>query len=81
MKLTYRGITYEKEPVTFEMKSEKIVGKYRGICWAQPKLKGMLLPEAIRKLKYRGIYYIQAVWGKPIDVTKQRYGAKHLSYK
>ncbi|NEO73806.1 DUF4278 domain-containing protein [Moorena sp. SIO3H5] len=77
MKFTYRGITYENEPVTFEMKSEKIVGKYRGVRWRQPKLNGVLLPEAIGKLKYRGAYYLHVVWGKPIDFTKQGYGVKY----
>lgn len=59
MKLSYRGIKYEREPVDFEMRQGEVVGQYRGQQWnveyAYPR--HIPVPQASLDLKYRGISY------------------------
>ncbi|MFQ4142816.1 DUF4278 domain-containing protein [Chlorogloeopsis sp. ULAP02] len=78
MKLTYRGVDYEHNPLTVELTPEEIGGKYRGATWERRYPRHIPVPQPVAELKYRGVpYHI----GDPLDVEammhrKQRTGSK-----
>lgn len=57
MKLTYRGVSYEYQPIALETETGKLGGKYRGRDWRFRNLKKppILMPRA--ELTYRGVKY------------------------
>jgi Domain of unknown function (DUF4278) len=57
MKLSYRGVNYEKEQPTLEMNEGEIGGKYRGRDWhyRYPRHIPQLEPKYYRQ--YRGVAY------------------------
>jgi hypothetical protein len=57
MKLTYRGVSYEYQPIAMETEAGKMGGKYRGRDWRFRNLKKppVLMPSA--DLTYRGVKY------------------------
>lgn len=57
MKLSYRGINYEKELPILEMNDGEIGGKYRGQNWREryPRHIPQLQPKLYRQ--YRGVAY------------------------
>lgn len=57
MRLSYRGVNYEKEQPTLEMNEGEIGGKYRGRDWnyRYPRHIPQLQPKYYRQ--YRGIAY------------------------
>ncbi len=57
MKLTYRGIKYETEPATLEIREGKIGGTYRGVPWRFHHLRHIPEPLPIENLRWRGISY------------------------
>ncbi|WP_421658783.1 DUF4278 domain-containing protein [Leptothermofonsia sp. ETS-13] len=57
MKLSYRGVNYEYQPLTLEVTENEILGKYRGVNWRCHTLNEMPVPQADRVLKYRGVAY------------------------
>jgi hypothetical protein len=58
MKLTYRGISYEYQPVTLETTStEEVTGKYRGQDWRFRNLKKPPIIMPVNGLTYRGVSY------------------------
>lgn len=58
MKLTYRGVSYEHEPVTLEtLPIEEVAGKYRGRDWRFRNLQKHPIMMPVTGLKYRGVSY------------------------
>lgn len=57
MKLTYRGVTYEREPTTLECCEGEIAGQYRGQDWQYhyPRHIPQIPPKLFRQ--YRGVSY------------------------
>jgi hypothetical protein len=57
MKYTYRGVTYEKEPLSLEVTEGEIGGTYRGQAWRHryPRHIPELKPQPY--LQYRGVAY------------------------
>jgi hypothetical protein len=55
MKLSYRGISYEYTPLTFETTEGKVGGKYRGIEWRLRKPKNFNALQLSPRLKYRRV--------------------------
>jgi hypothetical protein len=57
MKLSYRGVHYEQDPLTLAVNEGEIGGKYRGQDWKrhQPRHIPQLQPKLYRQ--YRGIAY------------------------
>lgn len=57
MKLNYRGVTYNRQPLTLEVTEGEIAGKYRGQEWhhTYPRHIPNLQPKL--HLQYRGIHY------------------------
>ncbi len=58
MKLSYRGVNYELNPVFIEVNESEIVGKYRGLPIRMTSVYRETIPQSIRKLTYRGNNYI-----------------------
>jgi hypothetical protein len=57
MKLSYRGVNYEYQPLTLEVTEGEILGKYRGVNWRCHTLNEIPIPQPDRVLKYRGVAY------------------------
>jgi hypothetical protein len=59
MKLTYRGVSYDYNPVSIETTEAEVAGKYRSRDWRFRNLKKppVLVPTA--NLTYRGVAYHQ----------------------
>lgn len=57
MKLTYRGISYDYNPVNVEVSSSETVGKYRGLDVRFRNPKRALVLNTNLDLKYRGVAY------------------------
>lgn len=67
MKLTYRGIQYEYAPLTVEVTSEGVCGKYRGAEWKCHHSEYTPVTDHAVELKYRGAAYYS---GNPEEVEK-----------
>jgi hypothetical protein len=75
MKLVYRGVRYEHEPVTLAVREGEVGGKYRGQVWRQHTLAEAPAPQPIRQLIYRGVPYTTGTIVQPAvtpEVTPQR---------
>lgn len=57
MKLCYRGVSYEHNPLTLEVTEEEIAGKYRGQTWKRRNPRYPLALKPKPHLKYRGVSY------------------------
>ncbi|NEQ69835.1 MAG: DUF4278 domain-containing protein [Symploca sp. SIO2D2] len=57
MKLTYRGIQYQTEPATLEIREGEIGGTYRGSPWRVHYLRHIPEPTPVHNLTWRGISY------------------------
>lgn len=57
MKLTYRGISYDYNPVNVETSESETVGKYRGLDVRFRNPKKALVLNTNLDLKYRGVAY------------------------
>ncbi|NJM73130.1 MAG: DUF4278 domain-containing protein [Scytonema sp. RU_4_4] len=65
MKLTYRGVSYEHNPLTLEPTTHEISGKYRGATWKHNYPRHIPQTQPTAELKYRGVsYYV----GDPLQV-------------
>ncbi len=61
MKLKYRGISYEYEPITLEtVPTKEVTGKYRGANWFLKILQKAPITMPVKGLKYRGVSYDKA---------------------
>lgn len=72
MKLSYRGVSYDNEPLNLEMKEGDISGKYRGQDWKYhyPRHIPQLQPKLYRQ--YRGVAYsTPAISSKGYPVSTQ----------
>ena len=57
MKLTYRGLAYEYNPIPVKVNPGETVGKYRGVTWRRYELKSVPTSQSFAQLKYRGVPY------------------------
>lgn len=57
MKLCYRGVSYEREPLTLEVTEGEIVGKYRGQTWHYHYPRHVPPVQSKTHLTYRGLSY------------------------
>jgi len=57
MKLSYRGISYEYNPLEVETTQSGVAGKYRGLDWRFRHLNKSPMLQPSDNLKYRGIIY------------------------
>ncbi|NEP57988.1 MAG: DUF4278 domain-containing protein [Symploca sp. SIO2G7] len=57
MKFSYRGIQYQTEPATLEIREGEIGGTYRGLPWRFNYLSHIPEPPPVHNLTWRGISY------------------------
>ena len=57
MQLTYRGVKYDYNPPTVELKATDEVGKFRGVDIRFRTVKRNPVQQPILDLKYRGVAY------------------------
>ncbi|HAX85169.1 MAG TPA: hypothetical protein DCY91_02645 [Cyanobacteria bacterium UBA11370] len=57
MKLAYRGVSYETQPLTLEVTEGEIGGMYRGQTWKVHKHQSLNRGQVPLQLSYRGIPY------------------------
>jgi len=57
MKLTYRGVTYDYNPVTVKTETAEVAGKYRGLDWRFRNLENPPTLQPSANLTYRGVKY------------------------
>lgn len=69
MKLIYRGINYEYNPLV-ETGESKLGGKFRGLDWRFHNIKKPLLLQPPVNLTYRGVSYANRLTATP-ESTKQ----------
>ena len=76
MKLTYRGVNYEPNPLTLEPTANEISGNYRGGTWKRNYPRHIPQTQPTAELKYRGVsHYI----GDPLQVELMILCKKHSS--
>ena len=59
MKLSFRGISYNHDPVTLETTNTEIEGTYRGIHWKNHPYAKSRHGHGFKNMTYRGIHYLQ----------------------
>ena len=59
MRLSYRGVSYESNPLTLEVTEGEIQGKYRGASWKCHTLAEVQIPQAPQRLKNQNSVYSQ----------------------
>lgn len=59
MRLSYRGVSYESNPLTLEVTEGEIQGKYRGASWKCHTLAEAQIPQAPQRLKNQNSVYSQ----------------------
>ena len=57
MKLSYRGISYEYNPLKVTTTQSGVAGKYRGLDWRFRNLDKSPVLQPSANLKYRGVAY------------------------
>ncbi len=76
MKLSYRGVEYNYQPVSIEVTEPELIGQYRGRSCYRTHLASMPVPQPSHLLKYRGVAYRSGVVAdqaaampEPVSVT------------
>ncbi len=69
MKLTYRGVSYEYEPIAVATETGQVGGKYRGRDWRFRNLKKPPILMPVGNLTYRGVRYNRVSDGIAIVTT------------
>ncbi len=59
MKLLFRGIRYNHDPVTVEPTNTEIKGTYRGVHWKSHPYAQSRHGQGLKQMTYRGIHYLQ----------------------
>lgn len=59
MKLSFRGIHYDYEPIILEPSDQAIEGTYRGVHWKNRPYEKPRHRRGIKEMIYRGIHYIR----------------------
>lgn len=57
MKLVYRGIAYERDPIAVDLVESPVLGQYRGQSFHFSYPRHIPVPQPALDLKYRGVAY------------------------
>ncbi len=57
MKLSYRGINYDRKSTSNPKGLGELVGKYRGVIWHSRQVNTINLSQSKNNLTYRGVSY------------------------
>ncbi|NCJ06871.1 DUF4278 domain-containing protein [Synechococcales cyanobacterium C] len=66
MKLSYRGVEYNYQPISIEVTEPELIGQYRGRPCYRTHLASIPVPQATHLLKYRGAVYQSGVAVSPL---------------
>jgi hypothetical protein len=66
IQLCYRGIPYQISNSKLETIQGEIAGFYRGVPWRRQYLTKQFVPQAIARLKYRGVDYFCPVYSEQV---------------
>ncbi|MGB5596962.1 MAG: DUF4278 domain-containing protein [Crocosphaera sp.] len=59
MKLSFRGISYNHDPVILETTNTEVEGTYRGLHWKNSPYTQSSHSRCLKSMTYRGIHYLQ----------------------
>ena len=59
MKLSFRGISYNHDPMTLKPTNTEFEGTYRGIHWKNHHCTSSRHGHGHKPMTYRGIHYLQ----------------------
>ncbi|MDJ0845382.1 DUF4278 domain-containing protein [Crocosphaera sp.] len=59
MKLLFRGIRYNHEPMAVETTNTEVEVTYRGVHWKSHPYAKSRHGDGLKKMTYRGIHYLQ----------------------
>lgn len=65
MKLCYRGVEYDHNPPSLEMKESEITGCYRGRTLTFSYPSHVSVPQPVARYTYRGVGYETTLQGHP----------------
>jgi len=73
MRLCYRGVEYDYNPPSLEVKEQELVGKYRGRPLHFNYVSHVPVPQPVANLSYRGVPYSTTSQGqvRPSTVTPE----------
>ncbi len=57
MKLMYRGVSYEHEPMNIDLVESDVIGHYRGASYKVQYPRHIPVPQSLPALCYRGVAY------------------------
>ena len=74
MRLCYRGVEYDYNPPSLEVKEQEIVGKYRGRPLHFTYVSHVPVPQPVANLTYRGVPYRTTAQGqvRPSTATPEQ---------
>ncbi len=59
MKLSFRGISYNHNPIALEPTNKEVEGTYRGLHWKNNPYGKSRHGHGLKSMTYRGIHYLQ----------------------
>ncbi|MGK7941223.1 MAG: DUF4278 domain-containing protein [Crocosphaera sp.] len=59
MKLSFRGISYNHDPITLKTTDKEVEGTYRGVHWTDHPYGNSRHDHGLKNMTYRGIHYLQ----------------------
>ncbi|MGF1566565.1 MAG: DUF4278 domain-containing protein [Nodosilinea sp.] len=75
MRLCYRGVEYDYNPLSLEVKDSELTGRYRGHLTHFSYVSHVPVPQPVANLTYRGVGYTTTAQGQvqaPARVTEPR---------
>jgi hypothetical protein len=74
MRLCYRGVEYDYNPPSLEVKEQELVGKYRGRPLHFNYVSHVPVPQPVANLSYRGVPYSTTSQGqvRPSTATPEQ---------
>ncbi|MDJ0510499.1 MAG: DUF4278 domain-containing protein [Crocosphaera sp.] len=59
MKLSFRGISYNHDPISLKTNNKEVEGTYRGVHWKNHPYAKSRHDHGPKNMTYRGIHYLQ----------------------
>ncbi|MGK7956234.1 MAG: DUF4278 domain-containing protein [Crocosphaera sp.] len=59
MKLSFRGISYNHDPISVKTTNTELEGTYRGVHWKSHPYAKSRHGHGLKAMTYRGIHYLQ----------------------
>ncbi len=59
MKLSFRGISYNHDPISLKRTDKEFEGTYRGVHWKNNPYVQSRHGHGVKNMTYRGVHYLQ----------------------